>query len=136
MVGVQMLGAYGSLEVFFVHQCNIRLRPEERLRLQAVHCPDQDGGCGGRCGWLLEEVHLGFHFWHGDMDNVLPCCVCVLGCLYRCLSPSSFKTHSFVPLLLVLSIGTQQMFAKLDGIDVLALIRRLKASPRFQISNK
>lgn len=35
MVGVQMLGAYGSLEVF-VHQSNVRLHSEEELRLQAV----------------------------------------------------------------------------------------------------
>lgn len=69
--------------------------------------------------------------------SVVPPRSCVLGCVYFCLflSPSQFKTHPFVPLLLLLSGGTQQVFAEWDGVDALTSTGRLKASLGFQISN-
>lgn len=60
-----------------------------------------------------------------------------LGGIYLCLcfSATWFRARPCVPLLLMLSVGKQHMFAELDGMAALALTGRLKASLGFRGSN-
>lgn len=112
-----------------------RQQPGEGLRSWAVYCPGQDGGSGARWGQLAEGGHRGFYFGRTDSAG----CVSfvsprarALGCVDLCLCVSP----SFVPLILMLSVGTQQTFAELYGIDQVASKGKSKASLGFQISNK
>lgn len=54
---------------------DLRLLPEEKLRLQAGCCSGQDGGSGARCGQLAEEGQRPSHFGRADANGVHLCCV-------------------------------------------------------------
>lgn len=98
------LEVHGDLENF-AHQTD--------LRLQAVHCPGQDGSPGAKCGQLAEEGHGAFHFGRPDADALHLCCVIKILCLglYLLVSllvtPLLVQSHPLVPLRLMLSAGTQ-----------------------------
>lgn len=144
MVGGKIhAGVLRGLKVF-VHWSNLRLHPEELLGLQAVHCPVRTVALVpvvARCALGQMRKGIGVSIL-GRLRQMVCIFVvsprpCVLGCVYfcLCLSPSQFKTHPFVLLLLLLSGGTQQVFAEWDGVDALASTERLKAFLGLQISN-